>query len=205
MAFGVSSRPPGMTIDHTAAARRMAELVALVPDDALGDPTPCADYTVAALLDHVAFFADAFARKGRKEADDPTAGPPPKGEASHLPPDWRTSMPASLAALADAWSRPEAWEGSSQAGGFDLPAEVVGLIALEELVVHGWDLARATGQPFEPSAADLEASEQMLRQFTGGDAPSPDGPYGPARPVEDTASPLDRVIALSGRDPAWRP
>lgn len=192
------------SFDPTGATRRVAELVALVPDDALGDPTPCADYTVAALLDHVAFFADAFARKGRKEPDDPTSGPPPRGNAAHLPADWRTSMPVSLKALAKAWSRPEAWEGSSEAGGFELPAEVVGLIAIEELVVHGWDLARATGHPFQVAKADLEAAEQMLRQFTGGDgANAPDGPYGPPRPADDGASHLDRVIALSGRDPLW--
>lgn len=192
-------------IDHTDAARRMAELVVAVPDEALGDPTPCADYTVAALLDHIGFLAAAFARKGRKEADDPVAGPPPLGDAAHLPADWRTSIPVSLGELADAWRDPAAWEGSSQAGGFDLPAEVVGLIALEELVVHGWDLARATGQPFEATDADVAASEQMLRQFTAGDGdPAPGGPYAAAVPVDDGASALDRVLALSGRDPAWR-
>lgn len=194
------------TIDHGPAAQRLAELVAGVADADLARPTPCADYSVAALLDHIGFFADAFARKGRREPDDPTAGPPPKGDASHLPADWRTSVPASLAALSEAWRRPEAWEGTSKAGGLELPAEVVGLIALEELVVHGWDLARATGQPFAPPAEDLTATEQLLGQFTGGDEPVPrDGPYAAPHPVGDDASHLDRVIALSGRDPAWQP
>ncbi len=37
----------------------------------------------------------------------------------------------------------------TKAGGVDLPGEVAGLVALDELVVHGWDVARATGQAYD--------------------------------------------------------
>ena len=45
----------------------------------------------------------------------------------------------------------------SRAGGVDFPGEVAGMVALTEVVVHGWDLARATGQPYGIDAADSRA------------------------------------------------
>ena len=48
--------------------------------------------------------------------------------------------------LAEAWADPAAWEGLTEAGGLTMPAEVAGTVALDEVVLHGWDLARATGQ-----------------------------------------------------------
>ena len=53
-------------LDLEPAARRIAGLVAAVPDDALGAPTPCARYTVGDLLDHIAGFAVAFTAAARK-------------------------------------------------------------------------------------------------------------------------------------------
>jgi len=47
--------------DFTPATRRMAELVAGVPEDSLGAPTPCSDYTVGDLLDHIGSLTVAFA------------------------------------------------------------------------------------------------------------------------------------------------
>ena len=43
----------------------------------------------------------------------------------------------------------------TQAGGVDLPGEVAGLVALNELVVHGWDIATASGQDYRPDEATL--------------------------------------------------
>ena len=69
--------------------------------------------------------------------------------------------------MAEAWRAPEAWEGMTRAGGIDLPGEVAGLVALDELVVHGWDVARASGQDFTCDEASLEAVHGFVSQFSG--------------------------------------
>jgi uncharacterized protein (TIGR03086 family) len=191
-------------IDLEPAARRLGALVAAVPDDSLDRPTPCPDYRLGDLLEHIGGLAHAFRAAATKTGAELT-GPPPAGDASRLPADWRTRIPEDLLAMAEAWRDPEAWTGMTQAGGVDLPGEVAGLVALDELVVHGWDVARASGQPYEVGPADVEA----VRSFVGPMADAPPeqraGLFGPPVPVPADASELDRVIGLTGRDPAWSP
>jgi uncharacterized protein (TIGR03086 family) len=91
-------------------------------------------------------------------------------------------------------------------GGGDAPGAMAGLILADELVVHGWDVARATGQPYACEPEVLGAAQEFLAQFASPDAPAgPDVPFGPARVLPGDAPLLDRVVALAGRDPAWSP
>ena len=193
------------TVDLHPASQRMAEIVRGVPDGALGGPTPCPAYTVGDLLDHVGGLAFAFAAAARK--DFAALGDQgPAGDASRLGDDWRTRIPADLATLADAWTDPDAWTGMTKAGGIELPGEVAGIVALDELVVHGWDLARATGQPFDVDPGDLEAVHGFVSLFADpAMADQRAGLFGEPVPVADDAPFVDRVIGLTGRDPAWSP
>jgi uncharacterized protein (TIGR03086 family) len=94
----------------------------------------------------------------------------------------------------------------TRAGGIDLPGEIGGLVALDELVVHGWDVARSSGQPYECDAASLEASLEFVSQFSGPRSEADRGGlFGPVVEVPDDASDLDRLIGLAGRDPGWTP
>ncbi len=190
-------------LDLGPAARRMAGLIGAVPDAALGDPTPCPDYTLGDLIDHVggltaAFTAAATKAGGRLGVQGPSA------DASLLGDDWRERIPRDLTRLADAWRDPAAWTGMTMAGGLELPAEVAGLVALDELVVHGWDVARASGQPYDCDAASLAAVHGFVAQFSGpGQEEARQGLFGPEVAVPDDAPLLDRVIGLTGRDPRW--
>ncbi|GAA3369856.1 hypothetical protein GCM10020367_14180 [Streptomyces sannanensis] len=105
--------------------------------------------------------------------------------------------PSCWTSWGQAWLSPEAWEGETGAGGVTLS----GAVALNELVLHGWDLARATSQEYASDEASLEACRALLAQF--GDRRQ--GPFGPVVPVPEGAPLLDRVIGLSGRDPSWSP
>lgn len=116
--------------------------------------------------------------------------------------DWPTVIPAVLAELAAAWRDPKAWTGMTMAGGVELPGEVGGLVANNELVVHGWDLAVATGQSYEVAAENLDASWEMVAQ-TPDEPGTRHGLFGPVVPVPDDAPLLDRVLGGAGRDPAW--
>jgi uncharacterized protein (TIGR03086 family) len=198
MSSGAGRRLIHMTdrIDLGPAARRMATLVEGVPDDALEGPTPCTRYRVGDLLDHIGGLAVAFAASARKTP----LGSGPSGDAARLAPDWRVRIPADLAAMADAWSDPGAWEGITAAGGVDLPGGVAGLVALDELVVHGWDLARATGQPDGYDGPGLEAMHGVVQQLRGAD-----GVFGPEVTVGDDAPLFERILGLAGRDPSWVP
>lgn len=187
------------------AAQRLADLVARVGDGELGKPTPCPSYTIGDLIDHIGGLALAFSAAAAKETG-PRTSQGPSGDAARLGADWRTRIPRDLAALAAAWQDPGAWEGMTRIAGMDAPAAMVGLTVTDELAVHGWDVARATGQPFRCEPEVLAAAESFLVQVTSPDAPSgPDVPFGPPRQVPDGAPPLDRVVALAGRDPGWAP
>jgi uncharacterized protein (TIGR03086 family) len=192
-------------VDLEPASRRLADLVAGVPDDLLDAPTPCPAYTVGDLLDHVGGAALAFTGAAVKDTGDVTSQGP-SGDASRLSDDWRKHIPSDLVALAAAWRDPDAWTGMTKAGGVELPGEVAGLVALDELVIHGWDIARATGQAYDVDAATLEAVQAFVSQFSEpGQEEMRAGLFGPVVEVPEDAPLLDRVIGLTGRDPAWSP
>jgi len=190
-------------LDLGPAARRLAGLVANVPDADLTLPTPCPAYALGDLIEHVGGMAIAFTAAARKERDARTSEPPP-GDAGRLGADWRERIPRDLKALGLAWQEPGAWQGMTRIGGMDSPAETVGLVLADELAVHGWDVARASRQPYTCETDVLEAARQFLELFASPDAPSgPEVPFGPATVLLPEAPLLDRVVALAGRDPGW--
>ena len=192
-------------IDLEPATRRLAALVAAVPADALDGPTPCPEYTAGDLLDHIGGLALGFAAAARKDRTEITAQAP-SGRASRLERDWRVDIPRRLDTLAQAWRDPDAWTGMTRVGGVDLPGEVAGVVALDELVVHGWDLAHATDQPYECDRPSLDAVHGFVQQFAAPEmAPQREGLFGPVVTVAGDAPLLDRVIGLAGRDPHWCP
>jgi len=190
-----------MSIDLTPATARLADLASNVRDDQLGDPTPCPDYTVGDLLEHIATLALAFTEAAEKSGD-PNAEVPPPGDAARLPADWRRQIPDRLGTLAEAWQDPDAWTGMTALAGGETPGEVAGVVAVEEVVVHGWDLARATGQPFTADDEHLEAVVGFFASFP--DEARGEG-FGLPAAVPDDAPLLDRAVGRSGRDPGWSP
>jgi uncharacterized protein (TIGR03086 family) len=184
-------------VDLEPAALRIAALLPGVPDDRLGAPTPCADTSVGALLAHLSGLCQAF-RAGAEKAPDP--GPPPSSPPP-LDPDWRTSLPGQLDALANAWRAPGAREGSTSVGGVEMPAAMIAVVALDELVLHGWDLARALELPYEPDPESVAACHGFVAAMAKPEGVP--GLFGPPVPVDPGAAALDQLLALSGRDPAW--
>jgi uncharacterized protein (TIGR03086 family) len=192
----------GTTLDLGPQAEELARLVAGVTDEQLAGPTPCPEYEVRHLLGHLAGLAVAFRDAGRKDLGV-TTDTDPQSALPHLAPGWREELPKVLAELAEAWRDRAAWTGMTRAGGVDLPGEIAGLVATDELVVHGWDLARATGQRYEPDPAALRVCHDFLAASV--DDPDRGTIFGPVVTVEPGASLLARAVGLSGRDPGWAP
>ncbi|WP_311931158.1 TIGR03086 family metal-binding protein [Microbispora sp. H11081] len=197
-----------MTADLGPAADRLAAVIRDVSDDQLGEPTPCEGMTVGELLDHIDGLSLAFASAARKIPLE-GGGRPPVPDASRLGEDWRDRIPARLAELAEAWRDPSAWTGTAEIGGGVLPAEVAGTSALDEILVHGWDLAVATGSAYPADDPALANAVHRVSQWVGAIvAEHPQGSpglFGPPVPVPGDAAPLDRLLGLTGRDPAWKP
>jgi len=194
---------PDNAVDLGPAARRLADLVANIKDDALDRPTPCPAYSLGDLIEHVGGLALAFTAAGRKERSAYTEMTG-AGDASRLGADWRERIPRDLTAVAQAWAQPGAWAGMTRIAGDDTPAGVVGLVLADELAVHGWDVARATGRAYACEPDILEAALKFLQMFASPDAPAgPEVAFGPARVLLDEAPLLDRVVGMAGRDPGW--
>jgi uncharacterized protein (TIGR03086 family) len=80
-----------------------------------------------------------------------------------------------------------------------VPGATAGGFALNELVLHGWDLARATGQSFHCEPAVAEVALEFTARVVEQGFPA----YGPPVEVPDQAPVLHRLLALAGRDFRW--
>lgn len=181
--------------DFFPASAATARVVALVTDEHLDLPTPCEAWPVRDLLEHIAGFTAHFAAIGRQEE---MTGEPP---ASGLPDGWRTMLEDALEELTIAWRTPGAWDGQDEAGGVTMPRAALGVVALDELVLHGWDLATAIGVPFAAALDDVEICLPFVEQFSGMQG----GPFGTPLPGASEATGLNRLLMLAGRDPAIGP
>lgn len=182
--------------DLKPACRGMTEVVARIAEARFDDPTPCTEYSVADLIDHVDHVTRGATALALGDGDALTAasGPVPV----HLEADWPDVVAQHLAALGTAWDDPAPWDGAGVPGS-DLSNETWAKIALTELVVHGWDLARATGQPFDLPEPTLRVCLDHVAAFVP-DAPVPEL-WGPAVEVAADASLLDHIVAITGRTP----
>lgn len=172
-----------------AVAPTLAVVRGIRPDH-LDAPTPCRDWTVRQLVDHLLEWGPALVAAAGK--DEVTPVPVSGGSPADLEPHF--------AALVTAWSDPAAWEGATRLGGpMELPAPMIGGMVLAEVVVHGWDLAVATGQhPTWPANLLAAVHDEVAKTAEQGREM---GVYGPAVEVSDDASLLDRILGLTGRKP----
>ena len=189
-------------IDLEPAGHALLTAVAGVDDSQLELATPCRGRTVGELVQHLVGLTVAFRAAAAKELGPLTDSSPDADGWPAVEDGWRSALEAQVPALVHAWQADAAWEGMTQAGGVELPGEIGGLVALDELVLHGWDLARATGQTYQ---LDEQTAVACLEFVSGFDATGTPGLFGPAVAVGDDAPLVDRLVARSGRDPGWVP
>lgn len=178
-----------------AAAPRTVDVVRGITDDQLDLPTPCRDYVVRDLLNHlfevVVNFQGLAAKRPVEWAEKP----------DHLGDGWRDRFEVETDRLVAAWSDPSTLEGVSP--GMGLPQTVVGGMALLDLTVHGWDLAVATDQPYQP-APEAVAELHGLVERLGPTARKMGVFADPVTHPTPTDSPdLAHLLTQTGRIPTW--
>ncbi|MFE5241718.1 MULTISPECIES: TIGR03086 family metal-binding protein [unclassified Streptomyces] len=177
----------------TESARIARGIAATLPASA---PTPCQGWDLRELINHwVLYSAHGLeCRALRTPIPDELTTRDFTADA-----DWPEQYAAQLDQAVAAWSDPAVWEGGIDTGHGSTPAPDIAAMLLMETVLHGWDVARATGQEFrisEPAAGHLlrtvEGTAALYRQYEGfaGEVTLPEG-----------ASDFERALALSGRDP----
>jgi uncharacterized protein (TIGR03086 family) len=187
------------------AAELAASAVAAIGPDRWAAATPCADYDLRTLVDHLAWGAVlSRCAAERTPLDRDWSNPqPPPFLAGLAPEQWAPAIERELRVAADAWATPGAWDGDTVMGTTPMPASLVGPMMLAEFAVHGWDVARTVGAPYEVpdelGRVVLVAVEGMATMGRDG------GWYGPEVPVPDDAPAFDRALGLAGRYPAWAP
>jgi uncharacterized protein (TIGR03086 family) len=184
----------------TDAAEAAARTVDNVTPDQLGAPAPCAEWDVRALINHLILWTShSLERRAHGESVAQELMDRDFAAAPDFAAAYRSQLDRALAA----WANPAVWDRELDMMGAKTPAADVGALIIAELVLHGWDLAAATGQDYSVSerAAEaalraVDANAELFRQYKG---------FAEPVPIAASAPVLDRVLALSGRDPAWAP
>ncbi|GAA2995599.1 TIGR03086 family metal-binding protein [Actinokineospora diospyrosa] len=191
-------------MSESLMARATASVVAVaetVTPEQFDRPTPCPEWTVRDLVNHLTLWSGIVAERVARRLPAPDDGSEDQGadRADQWP--GRFVDGAKRAALA--WDQPGALEGETSMLGGPQPAKYFHDMLLGELVLHGWDLAAATGQPFDVDpelaayARDGAAGiAEQAREYQV---------FGPEVAVPADAPLLDQALAVSGRDPGWRP
>jgi uncharacterized protein (TIGR03086 family) len=175
----------------TLAACR-AVLGRLTVDD-LARPSPCAEYTVGEVGEHVVRSMVLLGSVAGGGSDFPAAG---LAAGSPVSLDERVGVTGE-AALA-AWRR-RGLDGSAAVGRSTLPAALAAEIIPMELLVHGWDVARATGSEIEVPA---EVALHLLGCARSLVTPDKRGrSFAAEVPARPSATDLERLIAFTGRQP----
>lgn len=141
---GRLGNPRGIGDLLDVAVERAVPVVRALPDGCLEAATPCAEFDVKALVNHLFQVMEQFQRLAAKQDSDFTETADRVAEG----PDWRERFGEEARKLVAAWSAPGAEEGTT--GAMNMPAATVGSMVLLDLTVHIWDLARATGQEYVP-------------------------------------------------------
>jgi uncharacterized protein (TIGR03086 family) len=175
-------------VAHWRAQEAFAHVLVNVTSDQLSSPTPCTEWNVKALIDHVI--------AGNQRVVERAGGQPVS-----LPEDPGAAQRASAEAAQETFADPQALTRTYKLPIGEVPGAVFLQLRTSDLLVHAWDLAVATGQPtdLDPELAEyvLTFSNQMMDHpgLRGGGRP-----YGEARPFGDERPAADRVAAFLGRE-----
>ena len=188
----------GPALMAAAAAEATRVVTGAAETAALGQQTPCPDWDLRALLNHTILWT-AYSAERRAHGESVAEDLMSKDFTAE--PGYAEAYQAQISRAVRAWSDPEAWAGDRNVMGSAMPAADIAAMLIMEMVLHGWDIARATGQEYHADEAlaqavdeTVQAQAELLRKYQG---------FADAVEAGPVATTFDRALALSGRDPAW--
>jgi uncharacterized protein (TIGR03086 family) len=182
--------------DPVALSERSYDLaghtIAGVRPEQLDSPTPCSEWTVGDLINHMIGAHFYFTAALRGQQMDPDA--PPPDFAAHDP---SGTFNQASSEMLRAWREPGALDRTVQTLMGPMPAQMlIGMFTMDNLA-HAWDLARATGQD---ESLDPQLAEHLLVMIRQVDPPRGEGsPFGPEQPAPEGATPVQKLAAYLGR------
>lgn len=176
-------------LERAAASTR--SVLAGVDADQLDAPTPCDSWTVRELIDHIV--------GGQKFFTAGLNGEPPSGEAAFSA-DFVAGFDEASSECIAAFGADGALDKMYELPFGTMPGSAFMGLATTDTFVHGWDLAKATGQStdLDPDLATslLEQSKAAIQDAFRG----PEGaPFGPEKEAPADATAADRLAAFLGR------
>jgi uncharacterized protein (TIGR03086 family) len=160
-----------------------------IPEDLLDARTPCTNWRIREIIDHMVGNNQDMLRRADKESSvDSKAA------------DFATTSRA----VADAYADPAVLERTFDLGGFQLDGRSLMAVHFADVLVHGWDIGRAARVEVHIED-DLAAAALRVIQSFPDTLRGPDKAFAHPVPVAEDAPIQTRLLALSGRDTEWEP
>ncbi len=179
---------------HEQAVDETVRLVDGVRSDQMNLPTPCSDWDVRTLINHMASGNSRFVAlifRGERMSRQPNPG-------DLLGDDPAGAYRRSADRAKQAWGDPALLDQMFNLPFGHLPGRAALGMRLIEMVTHGWDLGKATGQTTQFNPAAVQTASALARSSLPEDR-TPDMPFAAPAPVHDDASDMDRFAAYMGR------
>lgn len=190
---------------HTQSVQLTIDAVRSVSPGPLSRPTPCTEWNLAELLDHMTVqnfgFAGAAAGNGADETLWTTGAHRNDPIADYL---------ASASAVTEAFAAPEALERPLWLPELSNEQQFTGEQAITmhtvDSIIHAWDVARSVGATIDPDSDLIGFTVQIGEQIPDGDDRyQPGAHFGPRVTDASQTTSLNRMLALFGRAPDWSP
>jgi uncharacterized protein (TIGR03086 family) len=181
-----------MTLEKSANAT--AAVARGVRPEQFDSPTPCAEWNVEQLMNHLIGSLEYFKARGEGHDAGPVQSAPPTSYDQTV-----QALQSAATATAAAWQRPGALEQTIDTGNGKMPGAALATMALSEMLTHGWDLAKATGQKMPADDVEVDGILAQMKQTLKPEARQPS--FGPEAEAPAGAPPIDRLAAFLGRHP----
>jgi uncharacterized protein (TIGR03086 family) len=170
----------------------LKEVGAGIAKEQLDDSTPCAAFKVSGILDHMTGLASGYAPAFR--------GDTPRNDHNPSLPDddLKARFQLAMDGLLDAVQSPGALQRTIDTPFGPMPGSTFARLVAFDGLIHGWDLATSTKQPWDPpeevvAEVDAFARQAIAPEMRDGDM------FAQETPAPPDATPLLRLVAFSGR------
>jgi uncharacterized protein (TIGR03086 family) len=178
----------------------IGERVAQVRPEQLSRATPCSEWNLRELLNHMLATIEGLTEIAASESDSGRVNPAQWSQTDHIRDDLAAAFDACATRSLRVWHAPDVLERGCLMPFGPAPGAVVARFALVDAVVHGWDISRATGEnadiPDELADPMLGISRELVHAGLRGGAFASE-----TAPADGGGSASDRLVSFLGRTP----